>query len=179
MRKVGRAVVLCGLLAILPWPVRAQQLPLADIVKAAQLYKFASFISWPESAFASASEPMRICVVEDPTFAVAVARATRTQTVHGRAFLVRNVEANDSAECRILFIPSNVAPDVSTAVLARTMGTPVLTVTDGAEAASRGIINFVIRDSRVRFEIDNPTAQRGGLTVSSQLLSLAASNSSQ
>ena len=50
----------------------------------------------------------------------------------------------------------------------------MLTVTDAAtDPAAKGIINFVIEDDRVRFEIDNSTAAAGGLTISSKLLSLA------
>ncbi len=53
-------------------------------------------------------------------------------------------------------------------------GAPVLTVTDGAtDPAAKGIINFVIADDRVRFEIDNSAALADGLTISSKLLSLA------
>jgi YfiR/HmsC-like len=50
----------------------------------------------------------------------------------------------------------------------------VLTVTDGAaDPDNRGIINFVISDGRVRFEIDNLAAEASRLTISSKLLSLA------
>lgn len=36
-----------------------------------------------------------------------------------------------------------------------------------------GIINFVHEDGRVRFEINEPAAQRAGLKISPQLLALA------
>jgi len=50
----------------------------------------------------------------------------------------------------------------------------VLTITDApADARDTGIINFVIRDNRVRFEIDLDAAARNQLTISSKLLSLA------
>jgi hypothetical protein len=53
---------------------------------------------------------------------------------------------------------------------------PVLTATDAIhEAAAKGIVNFVIVNDRVRFEIDNVTAIRDGLAISSKLLSLALS----
>jgi len=52
----------------------------------------------------------------------------------------------------------------------------VLTITDGvADPAARGMINFVIVDNRVRFEIDAGGARRAGLDISSKLLSLAVS----
>ena len=53
-------------------------------------------------------------------------------------------------------------------------GSDVLTVTDGqADSGDVGIINFVVRDSRVRFDIDDAAAASAGLTISSRLLNLA------
>ena len=46
-------------------------------------------------------------------------------------------------------------------------GKPILTVTDEASSADiKGIINFVIRDNRVRFEIDEAAAVADGLVIS-------------
>jgi hypothetical protein len=58
--------------------------------------------------------------------------------------------------------------------LDKVRGAPVLTVTDGAsDTGSRGMVNFVLRDNRVRFEIDEISASQSGLMISSKLLSLA------
>ncbi len=63
---------------------------------------------------------------------------------------------------------------LAAAVLGPVRGRPVVTVTDGAtDPLGRGIINFVIADNRVRFEIDNRAAAQSQLTISSKLLSLA------
>lgn len=48
----------------------------------------------------------------------------------------------------------------------------MLTVTDQAEGAG-GIVNFVLRENRVRFTIDPRAAAENGLAISSKLLSLA------
>ena len=53
-------------------------------------------------------------------------------------------------------------------------GQPVLTVTDEAgDPNARGMIDFVLREGRVRFRIDPRMAERSGLLISSKLLSLA------
>jgi hypothetical protein len=49
----------------------------------------------------------------------------------------------------------------------------VLTVTDAAPSGVHGIVNFVLLDDRVRFEIDLGQAARNGIAISSKLLSLA------
>ena len=52
-------------------------------------------------------------------------------------------------------------------------GEPVLTVTDEAISATRGIIHFEIAENRVRFHIDEAQASREGLSLNSRLLGLA------
>jgi hypothetical protein len=51
----------------------------------------------------------------------------------------------------------------------------VLTITDGAvERSVKGAVNFLIRDNRVRFEIDLDLAAAHHLLVSSKLVGVAA-----
>ena len=52
---------------------------------------------------------------------------------------------------------------------------PVLIVTDEERGLDDGgIINFIEADRRVRFEVSLTAASRAGLTISSELLSVAA-----
>jgi hypothetical protein len=46
----------------------------------------------------------------------------------------------------------------------------VLTVSD---VRGLGIINFVVKDNRVRFDVDDEAAAQSGLTISSKLLGFA------
>jgi hypothetical protein len=53
-------------------------------------------------------------------------------------------------------------------------GSGVLTVTDtGGSPGDIGIIDFVLKDNRVRFNVDDAAAEHNGLTISSRLLVLA------
>jgi hypothetical protein len=53
-------------------------------------------------------------------------------------------------------------------------GRSILTVGESDDfAANGGIINFKLKDARVRIEIDTAAADRAGLRISSKLLSLA------
>lgn len=59
-------------------------------------------------------------------------------------------------------------------VVAALQGAPVLTVTDAPQGdATGGVINFVLIDGRVRFDIDQRAAQDNHLVISSKLLGLA------
>jgi hypothetical protein len=80
--------------------------------------------------------------------------------------------ARDSG-CHIMFLAGSPAQSIAEAIAA-VRGTPVLTVTDAmANGGARGIIEFVIENNRVRFNIDDQAAAANGLVISSQLLNLA------
>ena len=142
--------------------------------KAAYLYKFAQFVDWPDPAAEFPSGAFRICVVGGQPFDGMLDRAAHDHTVSGRPIAVRQLAGvNGNPGCSILFVAGPDAQSVAR-TLAAVRGSPVLTVTDGAEGVEdSGIINFVIDDSRVRFEINAWAAAANRLTISSKLLDLA------
>jgi hypothetical protein len=150
------------------------QIPLETAVKATDLYKFAAFVEWPPSAFAGPADPAVLCVTGEDPFGPMLDQAVRGQRVGDRPIVVMRLERVErGAPCTILFAaPSRRQPPA--AVLERLRGQPVLTVTDDAgDPSARGMIDFVLRDGRVRFRIDSRAAERCGLVISSKLLSLA------
>ena len=59
-------------------------------------------------------------------------------------------------------------------ILAAVEKSGVLTVSDLPDfTISGGMIQFVLRDNKVRFEVNLAAAERAGLTFSSQLLKVA------
>jgi hypothetical protein len=162
------ALALCG-------GGKAQQGEPAAAEKAAYLYKFIPFVAWPSPAAEFPGDMFPICIVGNSTaFAELVNSAVSGQTVNGHKVVVR-VLANVPPDpaCAVLYVGSN--PQQGIASLDAVQGRPILTVTDDAPSgAARGIINFVVRGNRVRFEIDEATATADGLTISSKLLSLAS-----
>jgi hypothetical protein len=147
---------------------------LAMAIKATFLYKFPLYVTWPPRAFATATGAFNLCIVGDDTFAALVERAARGQSIAGHpiAVLYPRTPA-DAAACTVLAVAS-ADPEPARPFLAAVDGKPVLTVTDGMRAPdAKGMINFVIVDERVRFEIDEARAARSGLGISSKLLSLA------
>ena len=150
------------------------QTALEIAVKATDLYKFAAFVEWPASAFAGPAEPAVLCVAGDDPFGPVLDQAVRGQRIGDRPIVVVRLDRVErGAPCTILFAaPSRRQPPAD--ALDRVRGQPVLTVTDeAADPNARGMIDFVLRDGRVRFRIDPRAAERGGLSISSKLLSLA------
>jgi hypothetical protein len=157
-----------------PIIARADDDSLEFAVKAAFLTKFVPFVDWPGGAFFAPDGSVHICVAGRDPFGDLLNRVADRQVVAGHSIVVQRLPAvtRDSG-CQILFAVGSREQSVAD-MLAVVRGTPVLTMTDDSpDAQSRGIINFVIRDNRVRFEIDDNAAAQNGLTISSKLLSLA------
>lgn len=161
-----------------PWTAARADDPaaLALAVKAAFLVKFEPYVTWPAQAFPAADSPFNLCVVGGTPFGALLDRAAAGQETAGHKIAVLRLgSVQAEAHCQMIYIAAADAAAMRQ-VLASVAGTPVLTVTDSVtDPADKGMINFVIADNRVRFEIDAGAAKRAGLDISSKLLSLAVS----
>jgi uncharacterized protein DUF4154 len=160
--------------ALVPGTLVAQDSAIEHEVKATYVYKFAPFVEWPPGAFASATSAVVICVMGNDETGKLVADAARGQSAGERPIDVRYVtQAMSMRECHIVYIGVRES-ERRKAIAERLQGAPVLTITDvPADAPDEGIINFVLQDNRVRFEIDLDAAARNQLVISSKLLRLA------
>lgn len=186
-RNPGQRVgILVGALLVLALTVRPAEAaspvePLEQAVKATYLYKFTPFVEWPPRVHLSSTSPYTLCVVdgtggggEGAAVGDILDRAVAGQTLGDRGFAVRRLARMEAdAHCHLLYLgPAD--PQAAAEALDLVRGKPVLTVTDAArDPQIKGIVNFVIREGRVRFEIDNRAAAESGLAVSSKLLNLA------
>lgn len=143
-------------------------------IKATFLYRFASFVTWPQAAFAS-SDTLQLCVVGADPFRAVLDSAAAGQQIGGHAIVVRRLRSYpDDQPCHVLFVSGGQQSVAQ--VLRAARGEPVLTVTDASRSPEdRGMVHFVLVDDRVRFHIDEALAAESGLMISPRLLSLAVS----
>lgn len=161
--------------ASLPAPLMAQVAALETAVKATYLYKFVPFVEWPASAFATATSPLYVCVLGDAPFSDMLESAIKGQQVAQRPVAVRRLEKVEGPQgCHILYA-ANSAEQSAADALRLVRGAPVLTVTDRSRGVGGGVIQFVVKDGRVRFDIDQRQAAAQRVVISSKLLSLAVS----
>ena len=149
--------------------------PLELEVKAAYLAKFAPFVVWPQTAFASPSAPLVLCVQGDDPFGRVLDRLTQGQNVGHHPVVVRRMaRLTPDSGCQIAYLAGSPAQSQADA-LHVVNGRPVLTVTDAdGSGGGRGIVRLVLIDGRVRFMVDAGRAGQSGLSISSKLLALAA-----
>jgi len=143
-------------------------------VKAAFLFNFAKFVEWPPDAFKSPADPFLICVLGENPFGGALEDVVRNKTWGNRALAVREVSnSQQAAACQIVFIGS-LERKRARPFLNELKGRSILTVGENDDfIANGGIVNFKLKDARVRIEIDAACAERARLRISSKLLSLA------
>ncbi len=143
-------------------------------VKAAFLYKFLSFITWPERVMPPAGEPLVIGVMGAPDIADELGATLAGRTAQGRPVVARAVAPGEQpAGVHMLFIDRTQQHRLrAEARAARETSTLPVSEVDGA--LDYGVVvNFVTVDGRVRFEVSIDNAQESGITISSRLLALA------
>jgi hypothetical protein len=159
-------------------PCLAQEDPPLELaVKAAFVEKFPLFITWPEDAFAAPTSPFTICVIGGGGFELLLERAVEGEAAGRHPMTVHSVATLIAADhCQIAYFRPDAGSGAIKRQIAEAAAQPILTVTDGTELFdARGIINFVIVDGRVRFEIKASALPASRLVISSKLLSLAVS----
>jgi hypothetical protein len=176
LKAVIYAAVMCAIFGV-PAATSATQNEVSDFaVKAAYLSKFGGFIRWPDAAFSSETSPITICVIGDSPVASALEKVASGRQGGQRPIVARNIKTvSIDSGCHILFTGDSDAARVAQ-ILNTLRGSGVLTVTDLPKTAETpAVINFVIKENHVRFEIDEQAAFENGLAISSQLLGLAVS----
>lgn len=143
-------------------------------VKAAFLFNFARFVEWPAEAFPSADSALQICVLGQDPFGRDFEQVIMDKTVNGHRIEVAHPEGVPQARaCHILFVATSEKAHLPM-ILHGLKGASVLVVGDTAGFATLGgAINFVIDDSRVRFEINLKAAELAHLKLSARLLTVA------
>jgi len=144
-----------------------------DQIEAAFLYRFAGFVSWPRGALQAPT--FTIAVLDDDAVASDLARMLADKELQGRPARVRRItRISQLGDAQILYVGDSDAHALKH-WLAPLAGRPVLLVTSQAGGLDDGsAINFLIVDRHVRFDISLAAARRSGLTISADLLSVAA-----
>jgi hypothetical protein len=141
-------------------------------VKAAYLFNFGKYVSWPPIS----GEHFLICVLGRDPFGSVLDEIVAGEKIASKQAEVRRIRSfHDASSCQMLFIASSEDAQIRS-VLPELANVPVLLVSDLPGFVERGgMIQFVTEGNRVRFLVNLKAAQRVGLTLSSELLKVAKS----
>ncbi|HMT28818.1 MAG TPA: YfiR family protein [Bacteroidia bacterium] len=143
-------------------------------VKAVFIYNFTKFISWPEAAFSSPSEPFIIGIIGSNPFDGYLTNVVANEKVDTHPIEIKVFNSiKEIDKCHILYIQSNDV-DFIRKVLTTIGNTSVLTVNE-SDIFSRlgGHIRFLKENNKIRFQINTNSAKNSKLQISSKLLSIA------
>jgi hypothetical protein len=179
LRRSNRITAwICALTWIAQSPCFAQPDAVSAVseqsVKAAYLYKFASYVDWPDERSIGPDTPLLIGVLGAADLAAELSAITVNRSVDGRSILVREIRNADPVDDLDILFVGRIESGRLDRLLAPARTQPILTVTESDDALTEGsIINFVILQNRVRFEISLFEAERSGLRLDSRLLAVA------
>jgi len=143
-------------------------------IKAAYISKFGSYVEWPRQANPQSGAPFRIGVVGDEPLADDLAQMVAGRTVNGKPVTVQKLASDAPIPVFDMLFIGQAENDRLPAILASTKGRPTLTISESHDALALGsIINFIVVDGRVRFEIAPEAAERANLSISARLLAVA------
>ncbi len=160
-------------------------------IKAAFLYNFIKFVEWPKDKIADGNEPISVGIIGKDPFGNAF-EPLKDKKAKGRKIVIKRfkgfeelkeIHGKDKAglqreikairKCHVLFIccsEKESQRDIINSVKANS----ILTIGE-SEVFFKfgGIINFLVEEKKVRFEINDTAAKRAKLKISSKLLRLA------
>jgi hypothetical protein len=168
---------LCFVLALHAWenawcaPPESQSPPSEYEAKAAMLLNFVRFTDWPQEAFSSEQAPFVIGVVGKDPFGAVLDNTFSGKSVKGRSFVVKRLTADQYLKsCHLLFVPASEKRHQRD-LLNKLRGAPVLTVGETYDFRDHaGVVQFVLKDNTVGFNINLNAAKAGRLHISSNVL---------
>lgn len=174
-RSFMMALIVAGSLSLATPTLRAQTPVSERQVKAAFLFNFIKFVTWPAESFHSPDEPMTLCVIGNEPIGEDLQRLLTANSAKSRPLKMERVDESQSfRRCHVVFFGSDQVRQRE--FLTAIAGLPILTVGEAGQFGRwGGIITFVMDNDRVRFEINQDAADRARLKISSKLLSLARS----
>jgi hypothetical protein len=149
-------------------------------VKAAILLKITTFISWPQAEMEEdqneEAETPAFClgVLGDDPFGAILDSVFIGKKIDDKPVkILRAADVDALSECALIFFSSSKKARISD-TLEAFKEKPVLTVADwNGFCQEGGMINLVLRDKKISFEINAKEVKKSGLKASSQLLKLS------
>ncbi len=136
------------------------------------VYNFCKYVKWPEDQ--NKSKLIIGVLGNESIYKELSAMASNKKVVNGRSMeVIKYKSASEIGDCSILYV-STAQSGVVSKINATHKNNPILIVTDQPGMASKGsVINFIEKDGKIKFELNQSNAELRGLKVSSALSSLA------
>lgn len=134
-------------------------------IKAAYLYNFTKFVTWPESQ----DKPLTICIAGDTDLARMLENAVGKSN---ERLIINTSIRNGTGECNLLYLSEGDTRFDT--LLGGAGGKNILTVSDAKKFDERGgIVTLFDENGKIRFNINSAAARKTNLKISSKLMELS------
>jgi YfiR/HmsC-like len=147
--------------------------PTASQVKAAYLFNFGKFVRWQVDH--AGADSLDICVLGKDPFGGVLDSTVAGESIDGRKIRVQRLaKVQDAARCSILYVSLSEESRMD-AILNAVQPFALLTVSDIPHFAEHGgMIEFVVQQGKIRFEVNRTAAEESHVVLSSELLKVAS-----
>jgi len=138
-------------------------------IKAAYLYNFTKFITWPDSD----APTFNICIVGKDPFGKIIS-PIETRSVKNKPIrVVRFNSLNQAKQCQLIY-SAEINKKIFPGILTIQSLYPILTVSDSKQFVQKGgMIAFILKEGKVKLFINLPVLRKSGLEISAKLLEVA------
>lgn len=145
------------------------------LLKAAYIFNFAKFTSWPENVWSDAEAPLTLCTIGKDSL-ISELKRLDGKMIKGHPVSIQHIKGGQiSNECQLLYIATSEVKRVHNIIKTITKR-PILTVSEIPDfVTSGGIAELLIDKGHLRFKFNLANARESGLVISSRLLKLAIS----
>lgn len=161
-----RKCVLLALFALSNFAAHAQNYKLHTVF----IYSFSRYVIWPDNYNQGEFE---ITVVGDSPIVAALQEMAKTKKVGDRAIKVNQVSsASEIKKCNIVFVPagqSAALPDI----MAKINNQSILVITEEPGLGAKSGINFIMKEGKLAFELNQTTVGKQNLKIANELSRLA------
>ena len=135
------------------------------------IFSFTRYIQWPDAYNAGDFE---IMVLGDSPIVEELKAMAQAKKVGDRTIKIIKINSpSEIRKCNILFIPTSQSAQI-TEILAKVTTQSILIVTEEPGLGAKGSnVNFIVKDGKLAFELNQGAASKQGLKVSNELSRLA------
>ena len=147
-------------------------------VKAAYLFNFAKSAQWPSALLAEGTAPLIIGVFGgDDEFVDILKGMVAEKTIGSHPIAVKHLNARgDLKRCQMIFFRASERRATRATIASLNSGNLLLVGEDPAFLRDGGMINLILNNGKIQFEIGHDALDRSAIQFSSKFLSLAKAN---
>ncbi len=144
-------------------------------VKAAYLFNFGKFMHLSPGSQALRTTSFDICILGRDPIGHTIDEITANESIDNRPVRIRRLaDASQAATCDVVYISAQEGDHIRED-LAILSGSDALTVSDAPDfLRDGGMIEFVVQNDHVRFDVNLSAVDRSHIVLSSELLRVAA-----